>query len=115
MSIRAALGRDNLLCYELNGEPFPPSRLPLAPDCSRIVRRGQRPRIEVRDQRYANRFMVRDDLSMREEQRGAGSSVLEPIRLKSAPGHVARRANRHYTIKKRRMGRSDCSGASANR
>jgi hypothetical protein len=47
--------------------------------------------------------MARDYVSIREEQRDGQTlwtfSTVGPIRLKSAPGHVARRANGHYTIR----------------
>lgn len=107
MSIRDALGRDNLLCYELNGEPLPPSHgFPLrliAPGWFGVANVKWLMRIEVGDQRYANRFMARDYVSIREERRAGQTvwtfSTVGPIRLKSAPGHVARRANGHYMIK----------------
>jgi DMSO/TMAO reductase YedYZ molybdopterin-dependent catalytic subunit len=118
MSIRDALGRDNLLCYELNGEPLPPVRgFPLrliAPGWFGVANVKWLTRIEVRDQRYANRFMARDYVSIREEHRNVqtlwtfstvGLSVLNPrrvtcrveqvvtIRLKALPG--ARRSRRY--------------------
>ena len=47
--------------------------------------------------------MARDYVSIREEHRGKKTlwtfSTVGPIRLKSAPGHVARRANGRYVIK----------------
>jgi DMSO/TMAO reductase YedYZ molybdopterin-dependent catalytic subunit len=107
MSIRDAFHRDNLLCYELNGEPLAPVRgFPLrliAPGWFGVANVKWLTRIEVRDQRYANRFMARDYVSIREEQRAGQTvwtfSTVGPFRLKSAPGHVARRANGHYAIK----------------
>lgn len=107
MSIHDALNPDNLLCYELNGEALPaahgfPLRL-IAPGWFGVANVKWLTRIEVRDQRYANRFMARDYVSIREEKRASQTlwtfSTVGPIRLKSAPGHVARLANGHYLIK----------------
>ena len=107
MSLRDALHRDNLLCYELNGAPLtPPRGFPvrlIAPGWFGVANVKWLTRIEVRDQRYANRFMARDYVSIREEQRDGQTvwtfSTVGPIRLKSAPSHVARRANGQYVIR----------------
>ncbi len=107
MSIRDALHRDNLLCYEMNGEPLPPEhgfpvRL-IVPGWFGVANVKWLTRIEVRDQRYAGRLMARDYVSIREEHRKDQTlwtfSTVGPIRLKSAPGHVARRANGEYVIR----------------
>ena len=59
-------------------------------------------RIEVVDQRYANRFMARDYVSIREQQRDGETvwtfTTVSHDRLKSAPAKVTRRDFRH-TIK----------------
>lgn len=107
MSIRDALHPDNLLCYEMNGEPLPPEhgfpvRL-IAPGWFGVANVKWLTRIEIRDQRYAGRVMARDYVSIREEHRDDETlwtfSTVGPIRLKSAPGHVARRANGEYVIR----------------
>jgi DMSO/TMAO reductase YedYZ molybdopterin-dependent catalytic subunit len=107
MSVRDALHRDNLLCYEMNGEPLPPEhgfpvRL-IAPGWFGIANVKWLTRIEIRDHRYAGRLMARDYVSIREEQRDGKPlwtfTTVGPILLKSAPGHVARRANGEYVIR----------------
>jgi DMSO/TMAO reductase YedYZ molybdopterin-dependent catalytic subunit len=107
MSVEDALHPDNLLCYEMNGEPLPPEhgfpvRL-IAPGWFGVANVKWLTRIEVRDQRYAGKVMARDYVSIREEHRGNRTlwtfSTVGPIRLKSAPGHVARRANGRYVIR----------------
>ena len=73
MSLREALHSDNLLCYEMNGaSPVAFARFPGKPDRPGLVRGGRRKwltRIEVVDHRYAGRFMARDYVTVREEQR----------------------------------------------
>ena len=58
-------------------------------------------RIEVIDHRFAGRFMARDYVSIREEQRDGETvwtfTTVSHDRLKSAPAKVTRRGNR-YTI-----------------
>ena len=105
MSLDEALGRDNLLCYEMNGEPLPPEhgfpvRL-IAPGWYGVANVKWLTRIEVIDHRYAGRFMARDYVSIREEKRGGETvwtfTTVSRDRLKSAPAKVTRRGNR-YTI-----------------
>jgi DMSO/TMAO reductase YedYZ molybdopterin-dependent catalytic subunit len=105
MSIDEALNRDNLLCYEMNGEPLPrssgfPVRL-IAPGWYGVANVKWLTRIEVVDHRYAGRFMARDYVSVREEQRDSQTvwtfATVSHDRLKSAPAKVTRRQNR-YTI-----------------
>jgi DMSO/TMAO reductase YedYZ molybdopterin-dependent catalytic subunit len=105
MSVREALHQDNLLCYEMNGEPLPPEhgfpvRL-IAPGWYGVANVKWLTRIEVLDHRYAGRLMARDYVSMREEQR-AGQTVwtfttVSHARLKSAPARVTR-LNDRYAI-----------------
>jgi DMSO/TMAO reductase YedYZ molybdopterin-dependent catalytic subunit len=106
MSLREALKRDNLLCYEVNGGPLPPAngfpvRL-IAPGWYGVANVKWLTRIEVVDQRYANRFMARDYVSIREQQRDGETvwtfTTVSHDRLKSAPAKVTRRDFRH-TIK----------------
>ena len=73
MSIRDAMNRDNLLCYEMNGGPLPPEhgfpvRL-IAPGWFGVANVKWLNRIEVMDHRYAGKFMARDYVSIREERR----------------------------------------------
>jgi DMSO/TMAO reductase YedYZ molybdopterin-dependent catalytic subunit len=99
MSLDDALSRDNLLCYEMNGEPLPlkngfPVRL-IAPGWYGVANVKWLTRIEVVDQRYAGQFMARDYVSIREEQRDGQTvwtfSTVRHDRLKSAPAKVTRR------------------------
>jgi len=106
MSIQEALNPDNLLCYEMNGKPLPlangfPVRL-IAPGWYGVANVKWLKRIQVMDHRYAGRFMARDYVTIREQQR-AGETVwtfttVSHDRLKSAPAKVTRRDFRH-TIK----------------
>jgi DMSO/TMAO reductase YedYZ molybdopterin-dependent catalytic subunit len=106
MSIREALHWDNLLCYEMNGEPLPPEhgfpvRL-IAPGWYGVANVKWLTRIEVLDHRYAGRMMARDYVSIREQERDGQTvwtfTTVGHARLKSAPGRVTRRANGQYAI-----------------
>ncbi|HYI92170.1 MAG TPA: molybdopterin-dependent oxidoreductase [Bryobacteraceae bacterium] len=106
MSIDEALNRDNLLCYEMNGQPLPPQhgfpvRL-IAPGWYGVANVKWLTRIEVLDRRHAGRFMSRDYINIREEQRDGQTvwtfTTVGPIRLKSAPARVTRQ-NGQYTVK----------------
>jgi DMSO/TMAO reductase YedYZ molybdopterin-dependent catalytic subunit len=106
MSIDEALNRDNLLCYEMNGEPLPrssgfPVRL-IAPGWYGVANVKWLKRIEVMDHRYAGRFMARDYVSVREEQRNGQTvwtfATVSHDRLKSAPAKVTRRDNRYFIM-----------------
>jgi DMSO/TMAO reductase YedYZ molybdopterin-dependent catalytic subunit len=105
MSLRDALSRDNILCYEMNGGPLPPEhgfpvRL-IAPGWYGVANVKWLTRIEVVDRRYAGNFMSRDYVSIREEQRDNQTvwtfTTVGQDRLKSAPAKVTRTGNR-YTI-----------------
>jgi DMSO/TMAO reductase YedYZ molybdopterin-dependent catalytic subunit len=98
MSLDDALSRDNLLCYEMNGEPLPlkngfPVRL-IAPGWYGVANVKWLKRIEVVDQRYAGNFMARDYVTIREEQRDGQTvwtfATVRHDRLKSAPAKVTR-------------------------
>lgn len=106
MSLGDALGRDNLLCYEMNDAPLPPEhgfplRL-LAPGWYGVANVKWLTRIEAIDHRYAGRFMARDYVTIREEQRGGETvwtfTTVGRTRLKSAPSRVTRQSNGHHTI-----------------
>ena len=96
MSIDDAMSPDNILCYEMNGQPLPaahgaPVRL-IAPGWFGIANVKWLHRIEVRNTRFAGRFMGRDYVTVREEERD-GEMVVEEtsvshMLLKSAPAQV---------------------------
>ena len=122
MSLREALNRDNLLCYEMNGEPLPPEngfpvRL-IAPGWYGVANVKWLTRIEVMDRRYAGHFMARDYVTIREEQRDGETvwtfTTVSHDRLKSAPAKVTRRDEpvHHHG---RRLGRADRGGGGPNR
>jgi DMSO/TMAO reductase YedYZ molybdopterin-dependent catalytic subunit len=105
MSLRDAMSRDNLLCYDMNGQPLPPEhgfpvRL-IAPGWYGVANVKWLKRIEVIDHRYAGKFMARDYVGVREEQRDGQTiwtfTTVGPVKLKSAPAKVTRLQNR-YTI-----------------
>jgi DMSO/TMAO reductase YedYZ molybdopterin-dependent catalytic subunit len=106
MSVRDALGRDNLLCYQMNGDPLPeangfPVRL-IAPGWYGVANVKWLTRIEVVDRRYAGQFMARDYVSIREQQRNDQTvwtfTTVGRDRLKSAPAKVTRINNRHIVM-----------------
>jgi DMSO/TMAO reductase YedYZ molybdopterin-dependent catalytic subunit len=79
-----------------NGEPLPekngfPLRL-IAPGWYGIANVKWLKRIEVRDRRFMNQFMARDDVTIREEDRAGETVWVETsvgrTRLKSAPARV---------------------------
>jgi DMSO/TMAO reductase YedYZ molybdopterin-dependent catalytic subunit len=102
MSLRDALSRDNILCYQMNGETLPPEhgfpvRL-IAPGWYGVANVKWLTRIEVVDHRYAGNFMARDYVTIREEQRDNQTvwtfSGVGHDRLKSAAAKVTRIGNR---------------------
>jgi DMSO/TMAO reductase YedYZ molybdopterin-dependent catalytic subunit len=106
MSLSEALNRDNLLCYAMNGAPLPPEhgfpvRL-IAPGWYGVANVKWLRRIEVVDHRHAGRFMARDYVTIREEQRDGETlwtfTTVSHDRLKSAPAKVTRQDDR-YTIR----------------
>jgi DMSO/TMAO reductase YedYZ molybdopterin-dependent catalytic subunit len=105
MSLEDALGEENILCYEMNGEPLPaehgaPVRL-IAPGWYGVANVKWLTRIEVTDRRFAGRFMSRDYVTIREEQRDGQTTwtftTVGRDRLKSAPAKVVRR-RRGYAV-----------------
>src|SRR5690348_18297855 len=103
MSLDEALNRDNLLCYEMNGKPLPPEhgfpvRL-IAPGWYGVANVKWLTRIEILDHRYTNRFMARDYVSIREQQRDGETvwtfTTVSRSRLKSAPAKVMRQNGRY--------------------
>src|SRR5690606_344975 len=105
MSLADAMNPNNLLCYEMNGEPLPqPNGFPLrliAPGWYGVANVKWLKRIEVRDSRYMGPFMAREYVTIREEQRNGETVVAETsvsrTLLKSMPLKVVRHGN-HYRI-----------------
>ena len=105
MALSDALNPDNLLAYEMNGEPLPnlngyPLRL-IAPGWYGVANVKLLTHIEVSDRRYQGHFMARDYVTIREEERD-GQTVwtftsVGPNRLKSAPAKITKQGDR-YTI-----------------
>jgi DMSO/TMAO reductase YedYZ molybdopterin-dependent catalytic subunit len=105
MSLEDAMAADNLLCYEMNGAPLPaehgaPVRL-IAPGWYGVANVKWLTRIELVDRRFAGRFMAREYVTIREEQRDDNVvwtfATVGRARLKSAPARVTRRGDQ-YTI-----------------
>jgi DMSO/TMAO reductase YedYZ molybdopterin-dependent catalytic subunit len=99
MSLADATSPTALLAYEMNGEPLPqahgsPVRL-IVPGWYGVANVKWLQRIEVRDSRYEGKFMGRDYVTIRDEQRdGRTISVFTSVgrmRLKSAPARVTRK------------------------
>jgi DMSO/TMAO reductase YedYZ molybdopterin-dependent catalytic subunit len=101
-----ALSPDNLLAYEMNGQPLPrdhgfPVRL-IAPGWYGVANVKWLRRIEARDAQYEGRFMGRDYVTMREEQRDGKPVVVYTsvgrARLKSAPAKVTLKDGLHRIV-----------------
>jgi DMSO/TMAO reductase YedYZ molybdopterin-dependent catalytic subunit len=99
MSLEDAMNPNNLLCYEMNGEPLPqshgfPVRL-LAPGWYGIANIKWLKRIEVRDTRFMGPWMARDYVTLREEQRNGETAWMQTsvgrALLKSVPAKVTRK------------------------
>jgi DMSO/TMAO reductase YedYZ molybdopterin-dependent catalytic subunit len=105
MSIEDAMAPVNILCYEMNGAPLPPAngypvRL-IAPGWYGVANVKWLTRIELRNSRYEGRFMGRDYVTIREEQRGDKAIMTETLvgrmLLKSAPARLVLN-DRRYRI-----------------
>jgi DMSO/TMAO reductase YedYZ molybdopterin-dependent catalytic subunit len=98
MSIQDAMNPNNLLCYEMNGEPLPqPNGFPLrliAPGWYGIANVKWLKRIEVRNTRFMGHFMARDYVTIRKEEHNGEAVWTETsvgrALLKSAPVRVVR-------------------------
>jgi DMSO/TMAO reductase YedYZ molybdopterin-dependent catalytic subunit len=105
MSLADAMNPNNLLCYEMNGAPLPqPHGFPLrliAPGWYGIANVKWLKRIEIRDTRFMGRFMARDYVTIRAEQRNGETVWTETsvgrALLKSVPAKVTRK-NGQYRI-----------------
>ena len=106
MSVADAMSPDNLLCYEMNGQPLDarhgaPLRL-VTPGWYGIANVKWLDRIEVIDTRFMGHFMARDYVTIREEQRDGQpvwteSSVGRAL-LKSAPARVTRQSGGYRIV-----------------
>jgi DMSO/TMAO reductase YedYZ molybdopterin-dependent catalytic subunit len=106
MALEDAKSPDNLLVYEMNGEPLPnlngfPLRL-IAPGWYGIANVKWLRGIEVMDRAYQGNFMARDYVTIREEERD-GETVwtftsVGPNRLKSAPAKVTKQGDQYSII-----------------
>ena len=99
MTVQEALNPNNLLCYEMNGAALPaangfPLRL-ITPGWYGIANVKWLKRIEVRETRLMNRFMARDYVTIRKEERKGETVYAETAvgkaLLKSAPARVVRK------------------------
>ena len=106
MSLADAMSPNNLLCYEMNGTALPqphgaPVRL-IAPGWYGIANVKWLNRIEVRDTRFMGRFMARDYVTIREEQRNGETENVETsvgrTLLKSAPAKVTRKDGQYRIV-----------------
>ena len=106
MSLADAMDPKNILCYEMNGTPLPPDNgFPLrlvAPGWYGIANAKWLKRIDVRDQRFENRFMGRDYVTLREEDHNGETVWVETsvgrAHLKSAPARVTRIGNNYCIV-----------------
>jgi DMSO/TMAO reductase YedYZ molybdopterin-dependent catalytic subunit len=106
MSLADAMDPKNILCYEMNGAPLPPDNgFPLrlvAPGWYGIANAKWLKRIDVRDQRFENRFMGRDYVTLREEDHNGETVWVETsvgrARLKSAPARVTHVGNDYRIV-----------------
>jgi DMSO/TMAO reductase YedYZ molybdopterin-dependent catalytic subunit len=106
MSLADAMSPDNILCYEMNGEPLPqangfPLRL-IAPGWYGIANAKWLKRIEVRDRRFASLLMGRDYVTIREEDNDGETVWAETSvgrwRLKSAPAKVTQLGSEYRIV-----------------
>ena len=122
MSLADAMDPKNILCYEMNGAPLPPDNgFPLrliAPGWYGIANAKWLKRIDVRDQRFENRFMGRDYVTLREEDHNGETVWVETIggtgaaRVGTGPGHPHRE---RLSDRWSRVGRADRPGRGEDR
>ena len=106
MSLVDAMNPNNLLCYEMNGAALPqahgfPVRL-IAPGWYGIANVKWLKRIEVWDTRFMGRFMARDYVTIREEQRNQETVWTETsvgrALLKSVPAKVTTQDGKYRIV-----------------
>ena len=106
MSLADAMSSDSILAYEMNGAPLPqPNGFPLrliAPGWYGVANVKWLDRIEVQDTPFMGRFMARDYVTLREEQRDGKVIGIETSvgrdRLKSVPAKVTRLGSQYRII-----------------
>jgi DMSO/TMAO reductase YedYZ molybdopterin-dependent catalytic subunit len=106
MSLADAMDPKNILCYEMNGAPLPaPNGFPLrliAPGWYGIANAKWLTRIEVLDRRFENRFMGRDYVTIREEERNGKTVWAETLvgraLIKSAPARVTQNGDNYRIV-----------------
>ena len=106
MSVNDALSRDNLLAYEMNGEPLPhfhgkPLRL-LVPGWFGVANVKWLNQIHVQDDRFMGKFMARDYVTLRKYEVGGVERWTEEsvtrMNLMSVIVRVTRRADIHRIV-----------------
>jgi len=106
MSLAEAMDPRNILCWGMNGEPLPPEhggpvRL-IAPGWYGVANVKWLQRIEILDRPYEGRFMAREYVTIREEERDgqqlARFTSVGYDRLKSVPAKVTRLDGQHRII-----------------
>lgn len=106
MTLDDARNPENLLAYEMNGEPLPdlhgfPLRL-IAPGWYGIANVKWLSRIEVLDRRYMGNFMARDYVTIREEELDGQTTwtftSVGRARLKSAPARVTKQGDQYQIM-----------------
>ena len=103
MSLDDAMNPNNLLVYEMNGEPLPqPNGFPLrliAPGWYGIANVKWLKRIEVRPSRYMGHFMAREYVTIRQEEQDGEKVWLETsvghALLKSVPAKVTKNEDQY--------------------
>lgn len=106
MSLADAMSPDNILAYEMNGEPLPePNGFPLrliAPGWYGIANAKWLKRVEIRDRRFESLLMGRDYVTIREEDHEGQSVWAETSvgrwNLKSAPARVTRAGSDYRVV-----------------
>ena len=103
MSIEDAMDPSILLAWEVNGEPLPsehgfPLRV-IAPGWYGVANVKWLTRIELRDRRFMGKFMARDYVTLREEERDGVAVWTETsvgrVNVNSVPARVTRGADGH--------------------
>lgn len=106
MSLAEAMDPRNILCWGMNGEPLPPEhggpvRL-IAPGWYGVANVKWISRIEILDRPYEGRFMGREYVTIREEERNgqtrARFTSVGHVNLKSAPAKVTQLDGQHQIV-----------------
>ena len=106
MSVEDAMNPNNILCYEMNGAPLPqphgfPVRL-IAPGWYGTANVKWLKRIEVLDTRYMGRFMAKDYVTLREEERDGKAAWTQTsvgrTLIKSMPVKVTRKDGQYRVV-----------------